>query len=431
MNAIIAAASKVAKSITWRPSRTQLVRFGISIALATLLWGWVTDIQDPYTTKTITDVPIESGALPETLQIVSNLPNASVEVSGARSRVGPVQRTDIRVEIDTSGITGPGTFRVPLIADVPNVSNQSVEPNEVSIQVDERVSKNFPLKWTTTNAADQTRSVGEIVPSVTEVTVAGPRTAVERVSEVILPVTIERQTQSYDATYMPYAVDSAGQRISEVEILPDAISTHVEVQTRGKAVSVIAVVTGDPAEGFSIQQRRAIPDTIVVDGPADVLDELLFINTEPVDVTDVTQSISTRVGLEDLPEGVTIIEPASGTVEVRVAIEDTTSSSQTLSDLEVEGIGLDDGLTATFEPGTVAIQVSAPLEILQAMKPEDISILVDLDGLTPGVYRLTPEVTVPQGATWIGGEPSNVLVTVEESNQPSPSSSTPAASPAP
>jgi YbbR domain-containing protein len=316
-----------------------------------------------------------------------------------------------------------------LIAEVPNVSDHSVEPHEVSIQVDERVSEIFPLKWTTTNATDQTRSVGDIVPSVTQVTVTGPRTAVDRVSEVILPVTIDRQTQSYDATYMPYAVDSAGQRISEVEILPDAISTHVEVQTRGKAVSVIAVVTGEPAEGYSIQQRRTIPDTIVVDGPADLLNELLFVNTEPVDVTDVSQSISTRVGLADLPEGVTIIEPASGTVEVRVAIEDTTSSSQTLSDLEVEGVGLDDGLTASFEPSVVSIEVTAPLEILQAMKPEDISILVDLSGLVPGTYRLTPEVTVPQGATWTGGDPPNVLVTIEESPMASPSPADPRASP--
>lgn len=411
------------ESSQWRPTRSQWLRFGISFALAVLLWGWVTQLKDPYTTRIIANVPIAMGDLPDTLQVVSTLPEVMVTLKGAESRVNPVRISDIAVEIDTSEIDGPGTYQVPLRVDAPNVNDRSVEPGELSIQVDERVSRIFPLNVSYSDGGDQTRTVGDVVPEVSQVTVTGPSSVVNRVADVVLPITIDRQSESYEADYVPVAVDASGQRVAEVAILPESVLTRVEVQTRGKPVSVIASVTGVPAEGHTVTQRRAIPDTIVVDGPDEVLNDLLFVNTEPVDVTEATESISTRVGLVDLPDGVTILEPTSGTVEVRVAVEDTSTSSQSLTGLPIEGVGLGEGLTVSYDPEAVSIQVSAPVDILQSMMPEDIGILVNLSGYGPGTYRLTPEVTVPQGATWLSSEPPTILVTIREGPPGTPEAS--------
>ena len=431
MRSLPASLTTFVDQLNLRPSRTQWIRFGVSLALAILFWGWVTELQDPLTEKTITGVPIAVGELPGSLLVVSNLPNATITIEGAQSQVRPISQSDVSVTADLSVVNGPGDYQIPLSANVPNGNDYAIEPGEVSIQVDERVSKNFPLTPLYTNTSDQTRTVGDIVPDPSQVTVSGPASAVERVAEVILPVTVDRQTESFEDNYMPFAVDSDGQRVSEVEILPEAILTQVEVQTQGKAVSVIPVVTGVPAEGFSVQQRRALPDTIIVDGPAELIDDLLFVNTEPVDVTDANQSISTHVGLADLPEGVTVIEPSGGTIEVRLAVEDVSTSSQALTDLPVESLGLEDGLTASFVPGTISIQVSAPIDILQAMTPEDISIWVDLSGLGPGTFDVVPEVTVPQGATWQTTEPLEIDVTIEDVSVSSPESATPSALPLP
>jgi YbbR domain-containing protein len=388
MKAILAKLAHIVESANIRPTRSQALRFGISFALAVLIWGWVTDLQDPFRAREIANVPVEIGDLPDTLQIVSTLPDAIVTLRGAESRVQTVDGPALTVEADTAGITEPGTYLVSLEVEVDDVSDHSVEPREVTIQVDAKVSEIFTLTVSFIDTMDQSRAIGSVVPVVSQVTVTGPTSAVDRIVEVILPVTIEQQSQSYDEAYVPYAVDETEQRVTEVDILPASVMTYVEVQTRGKAVSVIPAISGVPAEGYSVQQRRALPDTIVVDGPLEILNDLLFVNTEPVDVTDSTQSISTRVGLADLPEGVTILEPASGSVEVRVAIEDTTASSQTLSNLPVDWIGLEDGLTASVDPESVSLQVSAPLDILQAMTSEDIGIFVNVTGLGPGTYRL-------------------------------------------
>ena len=148
---------------------------------------------------------------------------------------------------------------------------------------------------------------------------------------------------------------------------------------------------------------------------------------------EVARSISTSVGIADLPEGVTVIDPPNGQVEVRVAIEDTSTSSQTLAGLPIEVLGLEPGLTAEIDPTSVSIQVSAPLDILQIMTPSDITVLVDLTGLEPGTHVVVPEVTLPQGATWASGDPNaaRIIVVIEEDPGATPVSvaATPQATP--
>lgn len=413
-----------------RPNQTQIVRFAVSFLLAALLWGWVTQLQDPYTTKRFSAIPVETAELPASLQIVSSLPEVTVTLRAASSRVEAIDRGDVAVRVDTSGIEKPGTYRVPLIVDSPDVNRRSVQPDEVSIQVDDLVSTVFPLTIDTIVEGDQARAVGTVTPDVSQVTVAGPSSAVDRIASIVLPVSLGQQVDDFDGVFSPYAADSTGQPITEVDILPSEISTRVEIRTRGKSVSVIPNTTGVPAEGYSIEQRRAVPDTIVVDGPPEVVNDVLFVNTEAVDVTDASQSFSTRVGLVDLPEGVTVIDPSGGNIEVRIAISNATRTSQTLPGLEVGQVGLGSGLEAEVIPTQVSLQVSAPIEILQEMGAEDITVFVRLAGLGPGTYTLRPEVVVPQGATWLGTEPSEVTVVIRRLGTPVPTpGSTPSATP--
>lgn len=402
------------RSIRFRPDQIQIIRFVVSFLLATLLWSWVTQLQDPFTEREYPSIPIETTDLDDTRQLVSTLPETTVTLGDAASVVNEIDRSDISVRIDTDSIDGPGTYQVSLIVDSPQVKDWSIEPSEVSVQVEDRVTRLFPLTNQNTSEGDQARTIGEVAPEPSQVTVSGPSSAVNRIDSVVLPVSLGEHVGDFDDTFTPYAADANGQAITEVEILPGQVRTRVEVQTRGRTVSIIPHTTGVPADGFSIEQRRAIPDVIVVDGPPELLDALLFVNTEPVEVTGATESFSGRVALADLPEGVTVLDPSNGTVEVRVAISNMTQTSQSLSALNVGQVGLGNGLEAEVNPAQVSLQVTAPVETLQAMRAEDIEVFVDLTGLAPGTHILQPQVTMPQGATWLGNEPAALTVTVRQ-----------------
>jgi YbbR domain-containing protein len=409
-------------------NRSNVVRFLLSLALATFLWGWVIQMTDPIVTRNYREMDITVDTLRDSMIMVTTLPTAVVSVQGPESEFSELNRADLSVTLDTSTITGPGEYRLPVVVEAPDTSASiSVEPSEVQVQIDELVAEVMPLEVQDTTPDDDPRTVSDIVPEVSQVTVSGPSSAVNRVAKVTMPVSLDNRNDSFTDIFTPYAIDENGQRVSEVEVLPGQISTSVEIESRGKVVSVIPVVNGVPAEGFSVQQRTVFPDTIVVDGPTEELDSLLFVNTEPVDITGATTSVSERVGLADLPAGVTVVEPSGGQVEVRVALDDISSTEQTLSSLPVLAVNVPEGYTASVEPRSITITVDGPGNVLSQMESSDVRVVVDVGGLQEGTHSLTPQIILPQGITWTASSPESVEVSIAE--MPAPTSSPAALTP--
>ena len=396
-----------------RISRDHVLRFAFSLVLATLLWGWVTDRQDPIESEQFDDIEIAIPPLPNTLQVVNELEPVTVEITGPRSLLEDVQPRDVGASLDLGDIDQSGTYRVSVNAEVPDdVREANVTPREVEVQIEATASRNFPLTRQLPDVSDDPRTIGSVTPEVSQVTVSGPESAVNRVARVILPIELGDNTEDFTASFEPFAVDAQGQPIAELAILPEQVSAFVTVETSGKNVSVVPQTNGAPAEGYSVIQRTTMPQTVVIDGPSEHLNDILFVETEPVDINGRTESLVQQVSLRALPSGVTVVDPASSEVEMTVVIQEV-GVDQVLDDQPVEVIGLGEQLTARVEPATVAVRLDAPSDLLGSMSADDVSVRVDLSGRGPGVYELRPEVTVPQGVTWISNEPQSVRIVIE------------------
>lgn len=411
--------------ISFRPDKSQVIRFAVSLLLAVLLWGWVTQLKDPFETRTYTNMTVQTSELSDSLQISTNLPQVNVQLKGARSDLASITASQLIISVDTSKVTGPDTYTLPLkVEGIEGSVTAKTEPRAVQVQIEQRETKVFPLtvKKTALKAEDA-RQIGQVTPNVSQVTVTGPSSLIDGIDQIVLPISLDQQNASFTATFQPIAVDKNGQIISGITILPATISAEVQVDSRGKTVSVIPSITGVPAEGYTIQQRTALPDTILVDGPKSELDKLLFVNTEPVNVQGATDSISQRVGIENLPPGLTIVNPTDGIVEVRIAIEDVSGQATDFSALPIEVVGLGAGLDASITPTTASVSIMAPRSLVETMTAKDIKIRVDLTDLGPGTHIVTPEVTVPQRATWLASQPAQITVVITERSSATPEGS--------
>jgi YbbR domain-containing protein len=413
-----------------RVSTAQLTRFALSLVIALFLWGWVTAREDPVETQRYAEIAITAPDLPGTMQIVTSLPRANVSITDVSSRLDEISRSDITVTLDISSIDGPGSYQLDVVPIATGgVRDIRVTPDSVPVQVEEEVSRNFPISVEDQVLVDDARSIVEVNPEVSEVTVTGTESNVNRVSRVVLPVSIQDQTTDFVDMFEPYAIDEDGQRVQEVAIVPAHVRTEVQLEKRGKTISVVPQITGTPAEGYIVQQQVSVPATVIVDGPEDVLAELLFVNTEPVDISGATAPISETVRLEGLPEGVTLVDPPTSQVEVRVSIGTSAGTANPVPDLPIEVTGLDPDLTASVDPETIDISISAPAPRLAELSGEDITATVDLSGLGPGVYTLTPEIAVPDDITVTQMEPERVVVLVSEPGATPQASGSPVTSP--
>src|SRR5262249_41286771 len=172
-----------------------------------------------------------------------------------------------------------------------------------------------------------------------------------------------------------------------------------------------ATLVGTPAEGLEVLDRAVNPSTVLIEGDASVLEGLLSVQTEPVDITGATGNISQRVGIAGLPEGVRVIDPADGKVEVSVQIAQR-SVRQELHGLKVEVMNLGEGLKAVVNPTEVTVVVVGSADVLAQLRTEDLTIQVDAGGLGPGEHLLQPTVSVPPNVQWISTDPAMVAVTI-------------------
>jgi YbbR domain-containing protein len=143
-------------------------------------------------------------------------------------------------------------------------------------------------------------------------------------------------------------------------------------------------------------------------------------------VSGATDDISQRIGLE-LPEGVRVVEPADGLVQVYVQIGQR-AVRQPLPGQVVKIVNLAPGLTAEWEPREVTVVVVAAADVLSRLTADDVLIQVDLDGLGPGDYDIQPSVILPPNVQWISTDPSTVHVTIRRAaatTAASPSEGTP------
>lgn len=417
-----------------RFTSADVVRLASSLILAFILWGWVTAREDPEMTRPFASVPVTVGDLPGNLVVLSAPPTATIRLTGPESVISEIDSTEVSASLDLEDINAPGTYNVRVIVTTPDgVWRKHSIPREVQIQVEESVTKQFRIEPVIEGEPNTNRRVGTIVPEVSDVTVRGPSSVVARIERVVLPIVIGNNVRDFTGSFTPVARDVNGQAVTEVEISPSMMTALVPIQAAGRSVAVFTQIIGTPATGMEVLDRAVIPSTVVIDGPQDLLDSIVFVQTEPVDVTGASTNISRRVGLDDLPEGVQVISPPDGRVEVSVQIGQR-GVRQELPGLHVTVINLDPGLQATIDPSEVTVIVVASSDVLAGLTSSDLIIQVDAAGLEPGEHLVRPTVSLPPNVQWISTNPAEVLLQIElsdPSTPATPSTPRPIASPSP
>jgi YbbR domain-containing protein len=381
-----------------------------SLALAFLLWAWVTTQRDPPETRVYADLVLQAPELPEPLQIAGELPTVTVQVTAPRSVADSISRAGLQPTIDLSQVTGPGNYQAQVNVDLPAAARiSSISPARVALVVDETTSRTMHLDVSPIQINDPTRRLGEVVPAVSEVTVSGPKRLVDNVSRVILPVDIGDRVDDFTVDFVPAALDASGQPIPEVAILPSRVTTAVEVDQRGRSVPVLVQTVGTPAQGYEIVGTVANPATVLLDGPDEALADILSVVTAPVDVDGASETLNIRTSMQALPEGVRVVSPPDGSVVAVIQIR-LRGVTQLLNDLPVAITDVPEGFTATVEPAAIGVVVFASEEAMANLGGDDISTSVSVEGFGAGRHQVRPSVTVPPEVQWLRTEPELVVV---------------------
>lgn len=217
------------------------------------------------------------------------------------------------------------------------------------------------------------RELMTAVPAHINLTVRGTARALEQLASGVPPIEFDlRSGDKRNITLEPSMFElPPGVRVTVID--PASIDLEWQpVITRN--VPIQASMTGQIAEGYTVESTKVEPNVIAVKGPASLAEVVQFVRLQAFDVTGKTEGVYRhRMALDPPPQRLQYLGPASATVTVTIARQ---LVQRRFAKREVLVVG-DEGARA--EPRYVDVTVSGPPETVNALREEMIVPRVELD----------------------------------------------------
>lgn len=377
----------------------------ISFLLSLSLWIFVTDSEN---SRRVDGVPGLVSVIPVNVApdlAVVNVPSGlKIYAAATSDRWESLTAADFQASLDLSDY-GEGEHLIDIIPYISfgnktSVRLVEVEPSQILINLESRITKSvIPGSRLTGSLADGLE-LGSIKFSDSQVSVSGPKSRIELIESVAVWLDVS-DIQATSSRFLSFhAFDMNGSEIGGISISPPSGEVQVEiVRNRSiRQVPVSLLISGIPKSGYRISDVRVYPAVVELSGPQRFIAEVNKIYTEDVDVDGQSESLSKRLALT-IPSGIGILGEVSDQKSfVTVTIEIVPILVTMSLELEVELNNLGEGLDL-IEPARVVVDVLGPIELISQLSPQLIMATVDLSELPAGSHNVEVAVTLPDGLT--------------------------------
>ncbi len=375
----------------------------VSLLLASGVWYIAVTSADPIKQSRFTFLPIQFVSSDATVRADASQRTATVTVQGPQTTISLLSSDDIVVRADLSRLS-PGVHAVPLTVSV-------VQPESTTRKPVAQVS---PSQIRVTLEKRETVAVGIVIvpnappigfrhdaplPGVAEAQVSGAASVVAQVAEVRGMLDLSASRNPIEAELRLQAVDADGNRVSDVELMPESVQVSVNIARRDDIRQIVVrpnVMLDTLPDGYTLKNWSPDPEILYVSGAPDRLariSDTLF--TEPISLENRQEGFVTTIPVQ-LPDEELFVVGGDNSVMVSIEIIPVTESRQ-FDNIEIEHVGLGEGYAVSIAPKRVSAIVSGPVVMVDALSDGDIRVFVDLEGLTPALYDLEARTSILRG----------------------------------
>ena len=383
--------------IRWLVTNIRTFLWAFIMALA--VWVAAVSSSDPDEVNAYpSPIPVEIIGQDPGLVIVGDVPQQVELTLRAPSSVWQRMLNEenaIRAILDLSGLSaGEHTLEIQIQISTGPVRIISKTPRTATVTLEPLATQSFPVELVATGEPAIGYQAGDAQVTPKEITISGPKSLVDRVVKVRVPLNLSGVRESIDQTVTVQPLDENNQLVSGLGLNPAEVSVTLPVSQQGgyRDLAVKVVVSGQVASGYRLANISVFPPVVTVfsGDPALVNSLPGVLETQPLDLEDANDEITTRLAV-NLPEGVSLV--GEQTVLVRVNITPI-QSSLTLSNKAIEVEGLASGWFVQVAPDNVDVILSGPLPLLDTLSPQDVRVVINVTDLGVGTHQLTPEVDV-------------------------------------
>lgn len=372
----------------------------LALVFAMLLWGYVLTDQKPMRIKTVPNVSTsfdgEGELMAQSLCVRGNrkeiLQDVTVAVRSQITNYAYLSASSINAVVSLKNISEARTYTLPVTATVSSALGvvQSISPSVLEVEIDTLVNKTIPVTtsyigelpegyWADMDAASVT----------TRLDISGAKTDLSRVVRAECIVPLSGHTSTIYRTFDVILYDADENIISQdiiVGTLPTSTVRLPIYPMKSVPINVDGALIGTDnlAANHVLYSAVATPADVRIVGSQAVIENVTEIELEPISISGMSSASTVNAEII-MPEGARLLdtEPVTVYLDIRES-----AMEQSFEQLPIETVGLERGLDATLSELDVDLTVSGRYSIVSILKRSDISVFVDVTGLTPGTYLL-------------------------------------------
>lgn len=407
--------------------KNKIVTFLLALLFACGLWLFVVTVEQPESEATYYDIPVvyqnEDVLAERGLMIVSERPTVTLKLKSTRTNLRNLNEANINILVNLANIRDAKVYSLNYSLSypgtVPNgeISVVSASTEQISLKVERRITKQVEVVPVYTGSVPEGMIAHkeEIELDYEYIEVSGPESVMQNVTQAVIQVDLEDQTQTIAGEYIYTLCDEAGEPVDSA-----LLTTNVEVvnlMLKIQQVKEIELRVKVIAGGGATEQTSTItidPQTILVSGPEALLADLEYLEIGTIDLSTMVQA-ETRTFPILLPEGIT---NETGMTAATVSVEFPNLRTLKLAVNDIKIVGLPEGLEAELITQMLDVTVRGPAEQMLGLRASDLTVTVDLSNAQVGTFTQGVTITISSRFPDVGTMGTySVSVTVKEADK--------------
>lgn len=365
----------------------------LAVLFAVVAWLAVANISDYQTTREISGIPvtqINGDVLDELDQVydVASGDTVDIIVKGRRSIVGTLGREDFTAIADLSTMSITNTVTISVEAKSNSVKDEisiTCVDNTMKLNLEDKVTQQFPVKVVTSGTTKTGYAVSSTASTPNIVKVEGPKSAVEKITEIRANVDVTSRNESFETQAELKIYDAYGEEIKNDKLQIDVSEAKVTVEIYAtKEIPVTVTLRGTPDDAYGVENVLYQPQTVELVGPEDALAKIETLEIDDISVSGMTEDYQTDVDIRDyLPDGVSVVGiPPEITVNISITKLEDKKLMVTEENFKLDKQSSD--YTYKITLNDFSIIASGFSDVIEKLKLEDVAPTIDCSSLPVG-----------------------------------------------
>lgn len=380
----------------WKNKQKVIVQL-VCLLLSIGLWIYVTNIENPIKSYELGRVPVE-------IKNVDSLKDAglalapnqefyvNLKIEGNSQDLFRVDKSDFNISVDLSEFVlknGENKIAVNIESVPSTVKIKNSNGLAITVNTEAYATKEVPVKSKINVMSKSSYYVATPVFSPETIVVSGAESLVNNVTKVVAEGEESNAVKTIIKDYIVIPVDEDDNEIKGVQLSQKWAEATIQIN-QGKTVPIKINTTGILGRGLKLKSISSTITEIGITGSEAVLNSINEIETETINLSEITDSTNIDVAL-GIPDGI-LIHNGENSITVNIVLEKVKTREFTI-DYSMKGKQED--ITIVPDNNKVTITVSGFEDVLNSLTEANFTAELNVSEYTEdGEFSKAPTVSL-------------------------------------